>query len=225
MSKKVKIFAIVIGIISVAILVFTYLGNSAPVEDPSDLVSTVSPNAGSSVADGPVAGALSSGPVPVSGSFLQVLSTMDTITLDTSIFSSPAYKALRDFPINLGTAVIGRQNPFAPIGTDTSSSAPVASLEAQTLAPGKITSTGAEFGALITSSNPTASTVVFQYGTSDTFGSSTPPVKVSQGGTALATVKDLTPDTTYYVEAVAVYGSATASGSIMTFTTAPAQKR
>ncbi|MDB5255137.1 MAG: hypothetical protein JWL92_513 [Candidatus Nomurabacteria bacterium] len=213
MSKKVKIFAIVVGIIAVAILAFSYLGNNAPVANTTGLSTT----AGTAVTS-------ANGTVP-SGNFLQVLSTIDSITLDTSIFSNAGYKALRDFPLSLGTAVIGRQNPFAPIGSDSTGTTTVAPIQVQTLTPAKITSTSAEFGALVTTGSTAASTVVFQYGLNDTLGSATTPVKVTTSGTALFSVTGLTPATTYYVQAVAVQGSSTATGTIMNFITAPAQKR
>ncbi len=217
MSKKVKIFAIVVGIIAVAILAFSYLGNNAPTTNTTGISSTAGGTATTSVPGGI--------PSQSDAGFLQVLSTIDSITLDTSIFSNAGYKALRDFPVSLGTAVIGRQNPFAPIGSDSSASDTANPIQVQTLAAAKITSTSAEFGALVTTGSTATSTVVFQYGLSDTLDSASAPVKVTQNGTALFSVTGLTPATTYYVEAVAVQGSSTATGTIMTFTTAPAQKR
>jgi len=95
-----------------------------------------------------------------------------------------------------------------------------APLQVQTLAPGKVLSSSAEFSALVTSSTTDPVSVVFQYGLSDTFGSATPPTTVTKNGTALFTATGLTPATTYYVEAVAVQGSTTANGDIMSFTTA-----
>ncbi len=218
MNKKVKIFAIVILVIAVLIGAYSYFGNTAPAPTAGSLSTTAGvpllPGGGGAVTSGVTA-----------GGFSNVLSgSINGISLDTSVFSNPGYKALRNNPVVLGTATIGRQNPFAPIGTD--SGAPQgATLEVQTLAPDKILSTSAEFGALITSTTTAPSTVVFQYGLSDTFGSDTTPVTVSKNNTALFTATSLIPNTLYYVEAVAVQGSTTATGTIMTFTTAAAQPK
>jgi hypothetical protein len=224
MSKKVKIFAIVVVLISVAILAFSFLGNKTPPANTTGLSTTAltATPAGMSTLPGMPA---PNGGAMATSSFLQVLSTIDSITLDTTIFSDPGYKALRDFPVSLGTAVVGRDNPFAPIGTDSSAGTPDTAMQVQTLAPGKIISTGAEFGALVTTTSTAPTTVVFEYGLDDTFGSSSSPVTVTKNGTALFTATGLTPATTYSVKAVAVQGSATATGSIMTFTTAAAQKK
>lgn len=225
MSKKVKIFAIVVGVICVLILAFTFIGNSTPVANDTGLTTT----AGTVTTDSSTlnAGMGATAAPSADNSFAATLSSINSINLDTSIFSNAGYKALRDYPINLGTAVIGRQNPFAPMGVDSTSvdASGVATVQVQTLAPGKIVSTSAELGALVTTTSTSPTTVVFNYGLNDTFGSATPPIKVTQNGTALFTITGLTPATTYYVEAVAVQGSVTATGTIMTFTTAPKQKQ
>ncbi|HTH93300.1 MAG TPA: fibronectin type III domain-containing protein [Candidatus Paceibacterota bacterium] len=212
MSKGVKIFAIVVGIIAVLIFVFSHLGGSSAGD--TSLTTTATPaNTALPGGGGAIAQADSA------SDFTSLLSRISSINLDTSLFSNAGYLALRNNPVNLGTAIIGRQNPFAPIGTDTAVSQQQGTLSVQTLAPGKVVATSAEFGALITASNLSPTTVVFQYGTSDAFGSTSAPVAVSKNGTALATVANLTPGTTYYVAAVAVQGSNTITGNIMSFTT------
>ncbi len=220
MSKKVKIFVIVVLVIAALVGAFSYFGNSAPVPSASALknstASAVLPGGG-----GAVTPVMNTGGT---GAFTALLSSINGINLDTSIFSSPAYKALRDYPVSLGTAIIGRQNPFAPIGIDSGSTI-AGTLSVQTLAPDKVLSTSGEFGALVTASTTDPVTVVFQYGTSDTFGSATTPTAVTKNGTALFTATALTPATLYYVEAVAVQGSTTATGAIMTFTTAAAAQK
>jgi hypothetical protein len=221
MSKPIKIFAIIVGVVAVGLLGYTFLGNSSPTPAATPLSSSAMvPGA----APAALPGGMPSAMPGAMNTFSNALAGINGITLDTSIFSNAAYKALRDYPLTLGTAVIGRQNPFAPIGADSGSvdiSAPAVTV--QTLAPSKVLTTGATFGALVSASGATAiagTTVVFQYGTNDTLGSATTPVKVTKSGTALFTITGLTPATTYYVEAVAVQGSTTATGTIMTFTTA-----
>ncbi len=232
MSKKVKIFGIVIAIIIVLLIIFTYVGNNnatTPATTPSspamatasDTTTGLSSSAGTQAVVPGGGGAVTS--AMSNDTFTALLSSINSISLDTSIFSNPAYKALRDYPIMLGTAIIGRQNPFAPIGTDTGSSQAATSVSVQTLTPSKVLSTSAELGALATTQSTAPTTVVFQYGTSDALGSATSPVNVTKSGTALFTVTGLTAGTSYYVQAVAVQGSTTATGTLMTFTTAGTQ--
>ena len=214
MSKKVKIFIIVILVIAVLIALFSYIGSKSPA--PTDGLTASAPSQSDATLPGGAAGSPSSA---ANTQFSSMLSAINGITLDTSLFTSPAYEALRDYPISLGTAVIGRQNPFAPIGDDSSASAaPV--LQVQTLTPDKIIGTSAELGALVTVNNTSPVSVVFQYGTTDQFGTASAPVTASQSGTALFTASGLTPATTYYVEAVAVQGSTTATSTVTSFTTA-----
>ncbi len=216
MSKKVKIFGIVGLVLAIIIAVASYFGNSAPVVSNNGLsssASTIVPGNGGTVT-----------PSMSTNAFSGTLASINGINLDTSIFQNAGYKALRDYPVTLGSAVIGRQNPFAPLGSDSATPQTAAPLQVQTLAVGKVLTTSAEFGALVTAATTDPVTVVFQYGTSDAFGSATPPVKVTKNGTAVFTATGLTPGTPYYVEAVAVQGSSTATGSVMNFTTAGTQK-
>ncbi len=212
MSKKVKIFAIVTIVIALIIAGVTFLkpSDSLPVVDNAGPLSTVT------------------GVVPLPGApnsintstdeFSKVLSTIKNITIDTSIFQNRAYTLLRDYPVTLGSDVVGRADPFAPIGSD--AYAPVVeNVSIQTLQTGKITKTTAEAGAQVTVTAGVPTAVVFEYGTSDTFGSVTAPVNVTKSGTVLANLINLSPQTQYFVRAVAVRGSVTTTANITSFIT------
>jgi len=54
---------------------------------------------------------------PVSQELLTVLSSLHTIRLDNSIFSSPAFQSLTSFGVELPPETVGRRNPFLPIGS------------------------------------------------------------------------------------------------------------
>lgn len=59
--------------------------------------------------------------------FLENLSQVKSITLDTTFFNDPSYLKLKDLtlPITLeDQRLIGRPNPFAPLGVDTIFNAP-----------------------------------------------------------------------------------------------------
>lgn len=171
--------------------------------------------------DAGIPGGMNLTPAPTD-EFSSLLSNINRITIDTSLFQNSSYKALRDYPVTLGTDIVGRVNPFAPLGTDVGgvSTAPVV----QTLQPGKITATTGEFGATVSFVGDPVG-VVFEYGTSDTFGTTTTPVTLTKSGTALFTVKQLAPETTYFVRAVAVRGADTTTAQTMSFTTPKATIR
>lgn len=217
MSKKVKIFiGIVLGI-TVIILAVTYLGG--PEAGDAVPLGTGGTLSSSATVPGGATGAFTPGQAGVSANeFSGLLSSINTISIDTSIFQNPAYRALRDYPVLLGTDTIGRVNPFAPIGSD-SSAIQNEVLATQTLAVGKIATTSAEFGALVTLPDTANSSLVFQYGTTDKFESTTSPVTITKTGTTLSTVTGLTPGTKYFVQAVVVRGSSTTLGGVVNFTT------
>ncbi len=250
MSKKVKIFALVVVGLAAVIGAFSLFGGSSSDTSMSTPPTTRTPGAASGLSttaappggmpggipagvpggmpQGPVA-MIPGGPIGMptgmqtsaaANEFSGLLSSINSISIDTSIFQNPAYKTLRDYPVMLGTDIIGRINPFAPVGTDQSGGTSSTAVSVQTLSPGKVTSTGAELGATITLPDTLSTTVVFQYGISDTFGSTTTPVTITKTGTTLATVTGLSPGTKYFVQTVVVRGSSTTLGNVMTFTTA-----
>ncbi len=208
MKKKLKtIFLIVLVILVVGVVANYFLSKGTPAPSTSSLSSSAK------------AGGVAVQPGQQS-EFAVLLSTINSINIDTSVFKNPSYLSLRDYPVSLGTDTIGRPNPFAPIGTDTVDGTVVAApLQFQTLQPGKITSTSAEFGGQGIVVSDAQTNVIFEYGTNDLFGSATPPVSVGKNGTSLFTVTGLTPNTTYYVRAILVQGSNTTQGNTMTFTT------
>ncbi len=211
MSKKVKIFAImIVGLAIVIFVVSSLVGKKAQVapKSTSPLTSTTGVV--------PLPGANTS--KVASDEFSALLSNIKSITIDTSIFENVAYKMLRDFPVSLGSDIVGRVNPFAPVGTDIGG-APTEGVYIDTLQSGKVTSITAEFGAQVTLPDTIPVSIIFEYGTSDTFGSVTAPVTVNKNGTTLVTVTKLLPETNYFVRAIAVRGPLTTTGNTTSFTT------
>jgi hypothetical protein len=210
MSKRVKIFAIIVLVIAVIVFIASKTGSSNT--DTGSLSSTMD-NAL------PITNVEPS----TDNEFSALLSTVTSISIDESVFNSPMYKALRDNPVTLGSDIVGRTNPFAPIGAD--SSGDIVTPLVQTLQPGKVTSTTAEFSAQVSFTTTAPVSVLFQYGTNDQLGFVTTPTVLSKSGTVLATVRDLSPNTIYQVKAIAVVGSTTANGNTMSFSTtsAPSQ--
>lgn len=228
MSKKVKIFALVVIGLALIIGGFTFFGGGGPAP-----VTPYTQSANSPLSNQILPGSLPVGPgigfsgganASAANDFSGLLSSINSITVDTSLFTNPAYQALRDYPVILGTDVVGRVNPFAPVGTDSATDTIITKLTTETLAPGKVTSTSAELGALMTLPDNTATGVVFQYGTTDTFGSATTPITTTKSGTILTTITGLQPNTTYKVQAVAVRGATTTNGNTVSFTTTSASR-
>jgi hypothetical protein len=121
--------------------------------------------------------------------------------------------------VALGTDVVGRNNPFAPIGVDSNNPITTKDVTIQTIQSGKVTSTTAELGAQVTLTDTVPTTIIFEYGISDTFGNVTAPVVLTKSGTSLVTITKLIPETTYYVRAVAVRGSSTTIANTTSFIT------
>lgn len=211
MSKKVKIILGVVGAIILIIVLSSLLkSKKTPTSTPPSNLLT------STTGVVPLPGVTST---TSADEFSKVLSSIKNITIDTSVFQNKAYVALRDFPVTLGTDTVGRVNPFAPIGVDSSS--PVTQdTVVQTLQTGKITKATAEIGAQVTISSPAPVTVVFEYGTTDTFGSVTEPIAVTKNGTVLSTLTGLSASTLYYVRAVAITGATTTTANTTSFVTA-----
>ena len=214
MNKKLKTILILLVVVVIIGIVANYFIQNKKTPSPV----AQNPLTASSRAAGV---AVQTVPTAAVTEFSMLLSTIKSISIDTSLFTNRSYLSLRDFPITLGTEIVGRPNPFAPVGYDTAIGTTTTDMQVQfeTLQPGKVTSTTAEFGGQALLSDTTGATVVFEYGISDLFGSATPPVAMGKNGTALFTASGLTPATLYHVRAVLVQGSNTTVGNTTTFTT------
>ncbi len=56
--------------------------------------------------------------VDVGSDLVALNASLQAVTLDTSLFGTPAYKTLIDFSSELGEQPTGRRNPFAIIGSE-----------------------------------------------------------------------------------------------------------
>ena len=157
--------------------------------------------------------------------FSSLLASINKISIDTSLFQNPAYTLLRDHPVILGTDIVGRVNPFAPIGTDATAPVTAGALSIQTIQPGKITSTTVEFSAQVTLPDTTPVSVVFEYGPTDMFGFATNPLTISKSGAVVTSATGLLPDTAYFVRAVLLRGSEATTAQTMSFITSKTSPR
>lgn len=93
--KTNKLLSIVFVVVMVGGLLYFYFNSSssAPVLSNSQTIS------------------------PASAELLATLGRLNTIVLDDSIFTDPAFASLNDFGITIPPENKGRRNPFAPIGS------------------------------------------------------------------------------------------------------------
>jgi hypothetical protein len=69
-------------------------------------------------------------PSPVSQELLLTLTNLQTIKLDASIFSDPAFQSLSDYGVVIPRQNVGRRNPFAPLGSGSGASTSTPSIPA-----------------------------------------------------------------------------------------------
>ncbi len=93
--------AVLGGIIAVAVIAgyFLFFGGSAPVSS----LQVIRPESGADKG--------------ISQELLATLLELHSITLDTSVWVDPSFQSLRDFGVALAPAPVGRDNPFAPLGS------------------------------------------------------------------------------------------------------------
>jgi amino acid permease len=94
-----KNMAIVIGILVVFVGLVVYLNFFAGVSGEALL-------------------ATSEADSPISKELLVTLSSLHTLTLDTSIFANPVFNSLTNFGVELPPENVGRRNPFLPAGVN-----------------------------------------------------------------------------------------------------------
>lgn len=118
MTPKIRNIILFGGIGLLLVFVYFYFIKSEP--DPATSL-VVSPATG---LPSPSAGAGEPGVASaITAEFLSILLNIKSIKLDDSIFNDPAFLSLTDSSIVLvQDSTEGRPNPFAPIGSDSSSS-------------------------------------------------------------------------------------------------------
>ncbi len=153
--------------------------------------------------------------------FLALLLNIRSIKLDDSLFSSAAFSALSDLsrPINPDTDP-GRQNPFAPIGADST----VVSTQVTTSNPSAITATSSSLNGVLSIGGPSI-TRWFEYGATPAMGTMTTPKPQSNPGAFSEQITGLLPNTTYYVKASASVAGQVIAGAQVSWKTGGATNR
>ncbi len=164
----------------------------------------------------PASSTKSTGNSTVGADFLALLTSIQTIELDDSIFSSKAFLVLQDFnrPIPEDTNP-GRPNPFAPIGADSA----IVSSQVSTSNPSSITGTMTILNGTLAVGGQSTSRW-FEYGTTTALGTMTAPKTQQNPGAFAETIDKLIPNTTYYAKAGATINGVVVGGNIVTWKTA-----
>ncbi len=147
--------------------------------------------------------------------FLAELANIDSIKIDDTISTNPAFVVLQDLsrPIGYDTNP-GRVNPFAPLGADSASVStqittndPTLKLANSTVLNGTLSISGANI------------TRWFEYGTTETLGTKTKETPQALAGIYSENIAGLAPSTTYYAKAAASIGGQVIYGNLVSWST------
>jgi hypothetical protein len=224
MNKKLKIILLLAILLGAGFVVFTFLQKAPTAPVTQSGLSSSGDALGGAIAKKDI--------TSLAGldDFSAALANIRSVTIDTSIFTNSVYKTLQDNPISLGTEVVGRNNPFAPVGTDlpdqtfpiTQDQTQVVSANAASISTGvpiKIKKTTAVLVAQAAIDPGATATVVFAYGDTDALGAMSTPIKVKLAGPVTFALKGLKAGTTYFVKATMTIGDITTEGDIISFNT------
>lgn len=118
-----KLIWIIGGIVIVGILVYVFVIRGSSSSSSSSTASLVSTGTGST-ASLPTA-ATSTG--TAGDQVVAILRNLSSIQLSDAVFQNPAFAMLTDLSTTIPPATNpGRRNPFAPVGTDTTTATPTA---------------------------------------------------------------------------------------------------
>ena len=150
-------------------------------------------------------------------SFLNTLTSLNKIKIDTSLFSDQSFNILQNNSVNIESVNPGRVNPFAPINTNNTNT--------NILAPKTTTDQPTTITTNSVILNGTVNTLAgvtdayFEYGLTPALGTPVVTVKPSLVGTFIKNVLGLTPKTNYYYRACAKMNNTPLCGDVVSFTT------
>jgi hypothetical protein len=151
-------------------------------------------------------------------SFLTTLVSLKKITIDTSLFSSKSFTALKNNAVKIDQMEPGRSNPFAPINTSKIKNVATTVSKVVTEQPTQITNSTAILNGTVNVANGVTD-LYFEYGTTESLGTTTTTVQQSLVGTFIKNVSGLNPKTNYFFKACAKINSVATCGEVVSFTT------
>jgi hypothetical protein len=208
-------FVIVLSSILVFSGFYLYYSNNLHSE-----AATSSPLTSSLSGQSPVSGsATSNEKVSVDVSFVNSLTSLTKINIDTNLFTSPAFISLKDNTVQLDSNInTGRPNPFAPIDSSVSYNSNNTLSPVITGQPTQITNNSAVFNGAFNLPVGSA-TAYFEYGTTEAMDKTTISVEQSLIGTFVRKVTGLASQTTYFFRAVVRVNGLPQYGDVVSFTT------
>lgn len=205
MKKSIKIFTIFSSVLIAVFVVVPFIHNKTT-EAASSLSSSLSTLASSFKE--------TSTDVSVDTTFLNSLTSLSSIKIDTTIFSNKLFSSLVDNSVTLQKVDLGRSNPFAPLPVNTSSN----TSSVATSPASSITSNGAVLNGSVANISSFDSTY-FEYGSTATLGKATPKANLSLIGSFVSNITGLSSGTTYFYRAVGKTSTGILYGEINSFTT------
>jgi hypothetical protein len=156
-------------------------------------------------------------------SFLTTLASLKNIKIDTSIFTNDSFKSLQDNSVKIESVVPGRLNPFSPVSNTyvNSNSNPGLNLTTSNVVtdpPSQITDQSATLNGTVNTTSKIKD-AYFEYGTTQSLGTTTSTVKLSLVGTFIKNVSGLTSQTTYFSRSCAKINNIASCGEIVSFIT------
>lgn len=151
-------------------------------------------------------------------SFLTTLASLNTIKIDTSLFSNKSFSILQNNAVKIDPVVPGRINPFAPITNGTNTNNVVLAPKATTDAPTGIANNSAVLNGT-TNTLGGVTNAYFEYGPTAALGTVAVAVKPSLVGTFIKNVLGLTPKTNYFYKACVKVNAVALCGDVVSFNT------
>lgn len=149
--------------------------------------------------------------------FISTLSSLTHITIDTSLFMDKSFTNLKDNTVFLVDGKTGRENPFAPVNDNVTSSTS-SNIVIITNDPMEVKSTSAILSGTI-NNNTKATNAFFEYGLDSKLGNKTSPATVSSIGGFVTNITKLKANTDYFYKACVQIARSISCGDINSFTT------
>ncbi len=205
MNKTYHKFLIILSVFILIVGVYLYFSNSLNTEaaPASSLESSLTTN--------------SFGKIASDIAFIETLTSLKRIKIDTSLFTSKSFQSLVDNTERLEAVDSGRVNPFAPVtGNTLKSSSNFSNIKTNN--PIEVNTNTAILSGSINGSITTQDPY-FEYGTTNKLGEITSSVNISLIGSFVINITNLKPETNYFYKACYKKDKRVVCGDIVSFNT------
>lgn len=210
-NKFLKISIITIFLFGISLYFSNNYYSLTPVAYGSSLTSTTGGTTSSS-------NSVSPDKISSDIAFLSTLSSLESIKIDTSLFTNKAFLALRDNAIKIEPIEPGRKNPFSPMSATNSTTGAVPISKVVTGEPTEITDKTVILNGTMNTTDGVTSTY-FEYGKTVDLESVVTTSEPSLVGAFIKNVLGLTPKTNYFFRACAKINNIATCGEVVSFNT------